>query len=301
MIGSLGWEKAMLTNAARLLLISLTLVLAPAAVFAEVPNRSVESMRESAGAIVTGSVASIHVSKIGRTETRIYTIRIHSVQKGEAKPGDRVLVSTWHTTQLPGAVGSNGHRGTPALGETIMVYAGSQRSAGDSRSAVQSVILPNGFQPSAPIFATTELLSSSPGVQLLDETAAKAADAEAWRECETIVRAAMALEAKPERSMLLLRSLAAQNKLAETVREGELALAGIADVRSKSFQGIWFATYQSAHDLGDTAAMIRVLQSRAKAEGTPSAWMEVVDALERLPDEPSVRAAIADAKKKSRP
>ncbi|MBY0311061.1 MAG: hypothetical protein K2W85_03230 [Phycisphaerales bacterium] len=291
----------MLSNSIRLILISITLVLAPTMVRAEVPNRPVEAMRESAGTIVTGSVASIHVSKIGRSETRIYTIRVHSVQKGDAKPEDRVLVSTWHTTQLPGATGSNGHRGTPALGETITVYAGSQRSAADSRSAVQSVILPNGFQPAAPIFATPELLNSSPSVQLLDETAAKAADAEAWRECETIVRAAMKLEAKPERSMLLLRSLAAQNKLTETVREGELALAGITDVRSKSFQGIWFATYQSAFDLGDTPAMIRVLQSRAKAEGTPNAWMEVADALERLPDDPAVKAAIADAKKKSRP
>ncbi len=286
---------------APLLLVACVLLIAAPAIRAEVPNRSVESMRESASVVVTGTVSSIHVSKVGRSESRIYTIRVASVQKGDAKPGDHVLVSTWHTTQLPGAVGSNGHRGTPALGATITVYAGAEKSRSAPATSVHTVILPNGFQPAPPIFATPELLNSSPTIEQLDEAAGKAAAAEAWQECETLVRAGAKLAPSPDRSLLLLRSLAGQNRLADVLREGEAALKIEKDVRSKSFGMLWLAAYSSAHDLNDKQALIRLLRLRAQAEGTPAAWGNVLHTLEFLPDGPEVREAIAEAKKNARP
>lgn len=283
----------------QLLAVVLASAFGGAAAFAEVPDRPIESMRETAGSIVTGSVASIHVSKSGRSESRIYTIHVLSVQKGDAKPGDRIMVATWHTTQLPGAVGSNGHRGTPALGEITTVYTDGKVTSGAIPTGVLPVIFPNGFQSAAPVFATPELLNGSPSVGALDEAAHTAATSQAWKECETLCRAAIKLEPTPERSAALLQALGAQGKLAELVREGEAALATLKDVQSKTYQMLWFSTFSAAFDLKDTDAMVRVIQARAKAKDSPDGWAAAAESLSNI-DGPAAKSAAADARKKAR-
>ena len=92
-------------------------VIAAAVVWAEVPNRSPEQLRETATHVIVGDVVAIY-SRQSREGSWQYTrfvaeIRVKSIEKGEGLQADRVIFARFFQRQYRGAgriADTAGHR-----------------------------------------------------------------------------------------------------------------------------------------------------------------------------------------------
>jgi hypothetical protein len=138
------------------LVILVALVLVPALAHAEKVDLTPDQLRETATHVITGEVKAVYSHTVREGSWRVTRylaeVAVGTVEKGDGlQAGGLAYVRYWHRSWSgPGypPPSTNGHRGLPAVGQTVRIYLA--RNAYDGFGTTDdgglNVIGANGFE-----------------------------------------------------------------------------------------------------------------------------------------------------------
>ena len=138
----------------------LTMIATTPRLFAEVPNKSPEKLKQMATHIVTGEVLRIYRRTEGKSTPRfdrhLAEVRVKAVEQGSGvETGSLIYVRYFTKHNAPGVTDTAGHRDLPAEGDSVRIHLARNAADGYNQAANNNdggfnVLFPNGFEKLAP-------------------------------------------------------------------------------------------------------------------------------------------------------